>query len=163
MFFRKKKKMNIESMMKTIEDYFDDINWERNDSGFILIDQNKKNPRFPIALYFFEDNIMITIGIYQPMIYRSESIHEIISMMEQILNDEMIVAMHYMNEEAFLNRDMLFADSILINDEKFDEFFDGIFNTKKFDLSYELGYKNIIEVVSYSKSIYHKIVREYKE
>ena len=95
---------NIKKISAEIQNLLPDIDWQ-TESGFdhiAMTHQNAKNPRFPLVIGIHKaEGIFVDLSRCGGVLECHRDVPEVIKLVKDILNDKIVVAIAYPNEEKF--------------------------------------------------------------
>jgi hypothetical protein len=157
-----------------IQNLLPDIDWKL-DSGFDYISmtyQNDKNPRFPLIISINEEEgIFVDLSQCGGVLECHTNIPEVIKLISDILNDKIIVALAYPDEDKFekqilssMMRTFYFEDAAIDDEDdqlEFTKFLSTVSKPRTFLSRLNVfAFHGVIEISNWSGSTYYKLYRK---
>lgn len=165
---------DIKKISAEIQNLLPDIEWEL-DSGFDCISmtyQNDKNPRFPLIIAVYEEGgIFVDLSQCGSVLECHTNVLEVVKLVEDILNDKIIVALAYPDEEKFekqilssMMRTFYFEDASVDNEDdqsEFAKFISTVTKSRSFLNRLNIfAFHGVIEISNWSGNTYYKLYRK---
>ena len=157
-----------------IRNLLPDIDWKL-DSGFDYISMtypNDKNPRFPLIITIYEEQgIFVDLSQCGGVLECHIDIPEVVKLVNDILNDKIIVALAYPDEDKFekqimfsMMRAFYFEDAAIDDEDDQPEFANFISTVSKprtfLSRLNVFAFHGVIEISNWSGSTYYKLYRK---
>ena len=163
---------DIKKISTEIQQLLPDIEWEL-DSGFDCISMtyhNVKNPRFPLIISINEEEgIFVDLSQCGGVLECHTDVPEVVKLVNDILNDKIIVALAYPDEEKFekqirysMMRIFYFEDANIDDDQAdFSKFISTVTKPRTF-LNHlnAFTFHGVIEISNWSGNTYYKLYRK---
>ena len=165
---------NANKISAEIQNLLPDIDWKL-DSGFDYISmtyQNNKNPRFPLIISINEEEgIFVDLSQCGGVLECHTNIPEVIKLISDILNDKIIVALAYPDEDKFekqilssMMRTFYFEDAAIDNEDdqlEFTKFLSTVSKPRTFlSRLNAFAFHGVIEISNWSGNTYYKLYRK---
>ena len=165
---------DIKKISAEIQRLLPDISWQM-ESGFDYISmtyQNDKNPRFPLIITVYEEQgIFVDLSQCGGVLECNIDIPEVVKLVNDILNDKIIVALAYPDEDKFKNqilssrmRMFYFGDAAIDDKDDQPEFAKFLNTVSKprtfFSRLNVFAFHGVIEISNWSGSTYYKLYRK---
>ena len=165
---------DIKKISSEIQQLLPDIEWEL-DSGFDYISMtyhNVKNPRFPLIISINEqDGIFVNLSQCGGVLECHTDVPEVVKLVNDILNDKIIVALAYPDEEKFekqirysMMRIFYFEDADIDDDDDradFSKFISTVTKPRTFlNRLNVFAFHGVIEISNWSGNTYYKLYRK---
>ena len=165
---------DIKKISEEIQHLLPDIEWEI-DFGFDYISmthQNHKNPRFPLIITVYEEQgIFVDLSQCGGVLECHTDIPEVVKLVNSILNDKIIVALAYPDEDIFKKQILssmmkaFYFEDAAIDDEddhlEFAKFLSTVSKPRTFlNRLNVFAFHGVIEISNWSGSTYHKLYRK---
>ena len=165
---------DIKKISAEIQSRLPDIDWQV-ESGFDYISmtyQNDKNLRFPLIITVYEEQgIFVDLSQCGGVLECHIDIPEVVKLVNDILNDKIIVALAYPDEDKFekqilssMMRTFYFEDADVDDKDDqldFSKFIRTVSKPRTFlNRLNVFAFHGIIEISNWTGSVYHKIYRK---
>ena len=152
-----------------IQNLLPDIDWKL-DSGFDYISmtyQNDKNPRFPLIISINEEEgIFVELSQCGGVLECHADIQEVVTLVKDILDDKIVVAIAYPDEEKFekqIRYSVMQSFVLESKDDKsdFENFVNRVSKPRSFlNRLNVFAFHGVIEISNWSGNTYYKLYRK---
>ena len=165
---------DIKKISAEIQSLLPDIGWQ-TESGFDYISmtyRNDKNPRFPLIITVYEEQgIFVDLSQCGGVLECHTNIPEVIKLISDILNDKIIVALAYPDEDKFekqilssMMRTFYFEDAAIDDEDdhlEFTKFLSTVSKPRTFLSRLNVfAFHGVIEISNWSGNTYYKLYRK---
>ena len=165
---------DIKKISAEIQSLLPDIDWQ-TESGFdhiAMTHQNAKNPRFPLVIGIHkEEGIFVDLSQCGGVLECHMDVPEVIKLVKDILNDKIVVAIAYPDEEKFekqiqfsMTRTFYLEDAAIDDEDDQLEFANFIGTVSKprtfLGRLNVFAFHGVIEISNWSGSTYYKLYRK---
>ena len=165
---------DIKKISAEIQSLLPDIDWQ-TEYGLDRISMtynNDKNPRFPLIISINKgEGIFVDLSPCGGVLECHTDVPEVIKLVQDILNDKIVVAIAYPDEERFekqiqfsMSRTFYFEDAAIDDEDDQLEFANFISTVSKprtfFNRLNVFAFHGVIEISNWSGSTYYKLYRK---